>query len=531
MSDLKIKCSVGILTLNSAAFLERCLKSLEGFDEIIVSDGGSTDATLDIARTYGCTIMQQERPGKPIEDFARERNRMLDAAQHDWYLTIDSDEYLSPGLKEEIRKACSIEPPAAYVYRVPWKIVSEDGSIIYRSFKPYYQHRFFNRRSGARFERKVHEHVVFDEKAFPPGTFTNPWYVPLDIQLDFSVYKEKVDRRIRVMVEQNPPRNLLAYIRRLVIDPSKSIGKQLIKLVYLRAKYPARELTPLRYELYKLYSQWVYIQEATYQYGMHLRSVAKTGTYLLMYGVRSAVRLFNKKPEVAVLMYHAVDSSGWKHSIEPDQFDRQVAYLARTMHPVALGEVVAHATGEQSLPHKSVALTFDDGYADFFTTVLPILERYQVPATLFLTTDLSASTSSYATPRITEQQIRELLRHPLISIESHARTHRSLPSLTESEVAEELVHSKQDIQRITGREPQFFAYAYGARSPQVEAQAATTYKAAFSITQGLIAPGDDLYHLKRIQVDRTIGFLLFRLRLTITSDLHRWIVRLFRSIV
>jgi len=52
VSDFKIKCSVGILTFNSGDNLEKCLKSLSDFDEIIVCDGGSADSTVEIAKKF-----------------------------------------------------------------------------------------------------------------------------------------------------------------------------------------------------------------------------------------------------------------------------------------------------------------------------------------------------------------------------------------------------------------------------------------------------------------------------------------------
>ena len=60
MSVVLIPCTVGILTFNNEATLNRALDSVEGFAEVIISDGGSTDETLSIARSRGVQILSQD---------------------------------------------------------------------------------------------------------------------------------------------------------------------------------------------------------------------------------------------------------------------------------------------------------------------------------------------------------------------------------------------------------------------------------------------------------------------------------------
>lgn len=267
--EKKIKCSVGILTFNSGEFFERCLKSLDGFAEIVVADGGSTDNTLAIAKKYGCKIIQQSRQGEPINDFAVERNRLLDASAHDWFFYLDSDEIISPELKEEIMVVCSEEKNNFYVYKISYRIISRDLFVKYKSFKKYYQERFFNKKSGARFGRKMHEKIFYDKEKNQAGVLTGEWFVPLDVQLDFGVYKSKVDHRLKIMAEEKYPFGFKDFFRYAVHGPFKNVAKLMIKFVYMRLKYDKKELIPARYEFYKLYSQWVIFREFTKQYFGH----------------------------------------------------------------------------------------------------------------------------------------------------------------------------------------------------------------------------------------------------------------------
>jgi glycosyltransferase involved in cell wall biosynthesis len=185
----KISCSVGILTFNSASTLRRALESVKDFDDIIVCDGGSSDGTLTIASEFGARIIAQnvqfKNPDGTLKDFAGVRNQLLDAAQHDWFLYIDSDETISDGLREDIREITKDRPLQTsqgrsfvepLVYKIPYGIMMDGREIRCSSSSPGYQTRFFNKQSGARFEKPVHERIVFDANV-KIGTLTHPWYV------------------------------------------------------------------------------------------------------------------------------------------------------------------------------------------------------------------------------------------------------------------------------------------------------------------------------------------------------------------
>lgn len=129
----KIPCSISILTFNSGATLRRCLDSVREFDDIVVCDGGSTDDTVSIANDYGCRIIYQDQcfknPNNTIADFSGVRNQQLDAARFDWFMFIDSDEYISEGLVEEIREVVARDLSQPAIFMVPRKYV-RDGYVI-----------------------------------------------------------------------------------------------------------------------------------------------------------------------------------------------------------------------------------------------------------------------------------------------------------------------------------------------------------------------------------------------------------------
>ncbi len=90
--------SVIIITKNEEKNIEECIKTLEGYDEIIVVDDNSSDATAKIAKKLGAQVYEHSLEG----DFAAQRNFGLQKAKGSWILFIDADERMSPQLNYEI---------------------------------------------------------------------------------------------------------------------------------------------------------------------------------------------------------------------------------------------------------------------------------------------------------------------------------------------------------------------------------------------------------------------------------------------
>jgi len=93
-----------------------------------------------------------------------------------------------------------------------------------------------------------------------------------------------------------------------------------------------------------------------------------------------------------VLMYHSIAPDAIAEFIDPRNrmspalFDAQMAYLSRYRRVVPLSEVIDQVRSGVSPPAGTVCITFDDGYLDNLTIAAPILEKYNLPATLYLAT-------------------------------------------------------------------------------------------------------------------------------------------------
>ena len=97
--------SVTIITKNEAADLADALASVAWADEIVVVDSDSADDTVAIARRFTDRVVVRAWPG-----YIAQKNYAASIAAHDWILSLDADERVTPALATEIRSRLSIRP-------------------------------------------------------------------------------------------------------------------------------------------------------------------------------------------------------------------------------------------------------------------------------------------------------------------------------------------------------------------------------------------------------------------------------------
>jgi peptidoglycan/xylan/chitin deacetylase (PgdA/CDA1 family) len=103
----------------------------------------------------------------------------------------------------------------------------------------------------------------------------------------------------------------------------------------------------------------------------------------------SAIRRKLTGSQIAILMYHRVSPPAkdlYLQSLAPEIFDKQIEYLKKEFKILSLEEFARTCRSSDPLPEKTAVITFDDGYKDNYTYAYPILQKYDVPATIFLTT-------------------------------------------------------------------------------------------------------------------------------------------------
>ena len=147
--------SVILITKNEEANLKDCLESVSFADEIIVVDSQSSDKTQEIARSFGAKLeITSDWPG-----FGPQKNRALNLATHDWVLSIDADERVTPELKQEILTAIA-SPNAADCYAIPRSSWYCGRFMKHSGWYPDYVDRLFKRGSAKFSDHLVHERLL-----------------------------------------------------------------------------------------------------------------------------------------------------------------------------------------------------------------------------------------------------------------------------------------------------------------------------------------------------------------------------------
>lgn len=153
--------TVIILTYNEELNLRKCLESVFGWtEEIIVVDSGSTDRTTAIAEEFGARVLRH-----PFTNQSEQFNWALDnaAVKSDWVLKLDADEYILPGLRDEIIETLPKTPPDVTGYYIKRRVFFLGRWIRHGGYYPTWFLRLW-RNGTARMEpREVDEHALLLE--------------------------------------------------------------------------------------------------------------------------------------------------------------------------------------------------------------------------------------------------------------------------------------------------------------------------------------------------------------------------------
>jgi glycosyltransferase involved in cell wall biosynthesis len=203
------KVTATLITRNEAAHIEAALASVAWADEVVVVDCGSTDGTADLARRRGARVEVREWPG-----YSAQKNYAASIASHDWILSLDADERVTPELAAEIRALMESEP-SARGYRVPRVSFYLGRWIRATDWYPDYQLRLYDRRAGQWNGRRVHESVALNGG--------QPARLNHDLQhfpyRDISHHLATIDRYTTLAAEEMRAAGRTVSVAGLVIHP------------------------------------------------------------------------------------------------------------------------------------------------------------------------------------------------------------------------------------------------------------------------------------------------------------------------
>jgi len=151
------KLSVMILARNEERNIVDCLNSVRWAAERLVVDSGSTDRTVELARSAGATVLQL-----PWMGYGETKNKALDKTTGEWILWLDADERVTDALAEEIQGCLGAERIYDDAYSVPRRAFFLGRWIRHAGWYPGYVVRLF-RKGAARFTvTRVHEGLAVE---------------------------------------------------------------------------------------------------------------------------------------------------------------------------------------------------------------------------------------------------------------------------------------------------------------------------------------------------------------------------------
>lgn len=254
----------------------------------------------------------------------------------------------------------------------------------------------------------------------------------------------------------------------------------------------------------------------------------RIATIYLFYPLQQAVR--SAAPRIPILMYHSISrkDEGNRHayyrtSVDAAAFREQLQFLHDLGYqPIGIRQAVQWMEGVTREPERPVVLTFDDGYADFYTTAFPALRSFGYSATVFLPTAYIGETAGYfkETQCLTWHQVREL-RDAGIEFGSHTVTHPQLRKLNIKQVEYEIRCSKDTIEEKLGTPVKSFSYPYAfpetdhsfRQQLRVVLESAG-FENGVSTILGTASRSSDHFFLERLPVSSADDLRFFRAKLT-----------------
>jgi peptidoglycan/xylan/chitin deacetylase (PgdA/CDA1 family) len=168
-----------------------------------------------------------------------------------------------------------------------------------------------------------------------------------------------------------------------------------------------------------------------------------------------------------VLMYHSVapcDEDPYKATVSPERFERQMRWLrGNGLRGVSMGDLLDAICERRA--RGLVGLTFDDGYQDFATYAVPVLQRYGFTATVFVLSGRLGGHNAWTPSRprkelLTANELLEVAQAGM-EIGSHGLMHVYLPDADDDVLSAETVHSRAILQELLGHQVRGFCYPYG----------------------------------------------------------------------
>jgi len=210
---------------------------------------------------------------------------------------------------------------------------------------------------------------------------------------------------------------------------------------------------------------------------------------------------------VPILMYHYIsdpppgsDRLRYSLSVTPSNFHAQMTFLQQAgYHAVTLDDLYNHLTQGTPLPDKPIILTFDDGYADAFTSALPILQKHGFVGTFFILTGPADRNGEVA--YLNWAQITAMSQAGM-DMELHSREHVDLRNRPNDFLVHQIAGGRDSLTARTGRSVRWFAYPSGRYDDAaVRVLQSAGFVGAVTTIDGRTHTVSGLFDLQRVRIN------------------------------
>jgi len=235
-------------------------------------------------------------------------------------------------------------------------------------------------------------------------------------------------------------------------------------------------------------------------------------------------------------MYHMVSETkpGTKFNglrVAPSMFEKQLKWLKQNdWQFVTMNELINKNSDElrsNTLPEKTVALTFDDGFEDNYTNAFPLMKKYGAKGTLYLVinrhnNDWSTKKKAHhnsgelvGEPKLSDEQVQEMLESGVFEIGGHTINHVNLATTNKETKITEMSDSKQQLETQFNTQVSSFAYPFGIYSDEDPIIVAEQGYSNAVLAEGGIETSvkSNLFKIRRVKISGKDNFLAFKLRM------------------
>lgn len=204
---------------------------------------------------------------------------------------------------------------------------------------------------------------------------------------------------------------------------------------------------------------------------------------------------------VVFIMYHRVGDARYPTTnVTVEQFTEEMQWLHDQHYDVLpMPQIIQKLKKAESLPDKTIGISFDDAFDTVYTTAWPILKKYHFPFTLFVATE---PLDKKFKGMMTWAQVKNLAEQG-VTIGDHTVTHGHLAEAGGEVLKQEILDAKERIYQETGQEPTLFAYPFGEYSQNFRTILSKLgFSAAFTQITGAVNTSSDFYLLPRIPLNQ-----------------------------